>query len=275
MRENFKEYLIKSGYSKIIIKQRQSYSDKYLEWLTKNDIKIEETEYKDLLNYISHLQSEKLKPYYINQQILGIGSYYKYKKLPDITYKVRILGTEKRKSLLLNEKQLNEIYDNYIAREKEEKEILSLIIYQGLMRLELLKLTIESINLERGEILIPDTSYKNSRILRLSANQILPFYNHIKTKKGHNELLFKNCKGYWKLSDLLYRITKKLKEKDKRVSLKQLRQSRYGLLIRKYGLRQGQYKCGFRSIQTAEEYKSKDITDLKASILKYHPLNEL
>ncbi|MCP3659275.1 MAG: site-specific integrase, partial [Bacteroidetes bacterium] len=175
-------------------------------------------------------------------------------------------------------KELDEIYNAYPSNSYnyEEKLMLSLIIYQGITREEILKLIIKSINLEKGQIEIPGTNLRNSRILNLESHQVIPFYNHTEHKKEEGEeILFTKCKTHWVHSKFLTLIHKNLKKQNIKLNLKQLRQSRYSIIIRKHGLRLGQYMSGFKSIKTAERYRKKDITDLKASIAKYHPLNEV
>ena len=274
--KKFEIYLEKQGYSSSIVEKSKVHVKKYQEWLKDQNIEIEETKYRDLLNYISHLQSQNYKPGYINHQITCLGYYYTHLKLPNICYKVRVLNVEKRNILPLNENQLDEIYNNYETSNLEEKLMLSIIIYQGTTREEILKLTIKSINLEKGQIEIPGTNFRNGRTLNLESHQVIPFYNHIEKKKPQKaEELFTKCKTHWVLSKLLTMIHKNLKKQNKNVSFEQLRQSRYAIYIKKHGLRLGQYMSGFKNIRTAEKYKEKDITDLKASILKYHPLNEV
>ncbi len=274
--KEFIHYLKKEGYSSSTAEKSMIYARKYIKWLEEHNLKIEDTEYRDLLNYISHLQSQNFKRTYINHQITCLGYYYNYLNLPNITYKVRILGSERRSPLLLSEEELNEIYNNYETENPEEKLMLSLIIYQGITREETLKLTIKSINLEKGQIEIPGTNYRNSRMLNLESHQVIPFYNHIEKKKEEREeILFTKCKTHWVLSKFLTLIHKNLKKQNKTLNLKQLRQSRYTIYIKNHGLRIGQHMSGFKSIKTAERYRKKDITDLKAAIAKYHPLNEV
>ncbi len=273
---NYKKHLEKEGYSASTAEKSMIYARKYIKWLEEHNLKIEDTEYRDLLNYIGYLQTQNFKKTYINQQITCLGYYYNYLNLPNITYKVRILGAEERSKLLLSEKELDEIYNNYESSNIEEKLMLGLIIYQGITREETLKLTIKSINPEKGQIEIPGTNYRNERILNLESHQVIPFYNHIEMKKSQKEeILFTKCKTHWVLSKFLTLIHKNLNKQNEKLNLKQLRQSRYTIYIKNHGLRIGQHMSGFKSIKTAERYRKKDITDLKAAILKYHPLNEV
>jgi site-specific recombinase XerD len=56
------------------------------------------------------------------------------------------------------------------------------------------------------------------------------------------------------------------------IRFNQLRQSRLTLWIRQHGLRQAQYMAGFRRVGNVERYRQQDTEDLRAYVLKYHPL---
>ena len=54
--------------------------------------------------------------------------------------------------------------------------------------------------------------------------------------------------------------------------LSQLRQSRIVHWVKSEGLRQAQYKAGFRRVLSAERYRKADLTDLKEQLSNHHPL---
>ena len=55
-------------------------------------------------------------------------------------------------------------------------------------------------------------------------------------------------------------------------SLSHLRQSRYAIWLKQYGLRQSQYLAGFKNTSSIVKYGKIDLEDLKSAIEKYHPL---
>lgn len=83
---------------------------------------------------------------------------------------------------LLNQKQLEDIYESYQTKtpvQKRNKIIIGMVVYQGLVRDELQQLEPRDINLEKGIIRIRKTIKLQERVLKLKANQILPLQEYI------------------------------------------------------------------------------------------------
>jgi integrase/recombinase XerD len=186
---------------------------------------------------------------------------------------------------LLNSEELDKIYNTYeptnkLKYQRREKLILGLIIYQGLDRKSLLNIKVTDIDLSKGTISVPESGKrKNSRILKLESHQILPFQSYIsKDREAINEKLFSTIsESEIKLDEELKRINKNLKaqKKSHNIEIKrltQLIQSRYGIWIKKHGIRKAQYLGGFKKALSMQEYSKRDIEDLQSGIEKYHPL---
>lgn len=272
--EEYKKYLETKKFRKKTIHEIILAKKRYLHWVEERNLEIAETEYEDILNYISYLQKKEKSIEYIKKELVRIGHYFKYLKIDNPAYKILLKGEEKRKVLLFNEKELEKIYNEYKAESLEEEIIISLKIYQGIRRPELLKLTKKDIDIKKGKINIPETMHANSREVKLEACQIIPLHKQIeKQDREEKELLFNAAKTKHILEKKLKIWVKKIKEIEPKIkNFNHICRSRYGIWIREEGLRIGQYMSGFKTIGAAENYKEEDITDLKESIKIYHPL---
>ena len=72
----------------------------------------------------------------------------------------------------------------------KHKVVISLLIYQGLTSAEIIRLTVDDVDLERGEVYIKGSRKLNERTLKLKQNQILLFYKYLQ-----NIILYKNL--FW------------------------------------------------------------------------------
>ncbi len=174
--EDFRNYLIKKKLIDKSIKRIIDITQKYLNWLDGKNLRIEDSRYSDLVNYIGYLQARparakyvescsnlkndnarsryqpdlgvvSLKTVTINDYIRCISHYYSFRNLGNVTVGVRLLGEIKRKYPLFNEDKLDEIYNGFCASDSIKKIILGLIIYQGLDRNEVFRLKIDDLDL--------------------------------------------------------------------------------------------------------------------------------
>jgi len=259
----------------------------WLEWLPK---KAEESNYKDLMDYIGHLQEQGKNPAQANRILQAISHYYECYELKNVAIGTRIKGVvQKAKVAVFTEKQLDEMYELFIPKQGKgyyhlsDKLVLGLMIYQGLEVGDFMKIETKDVDLEKGKIYIPSRGHRRSRLLDLQAHQILQLYHYlfIDRPKHCNEssekLLSPQGDGYnnfhWQYKKLSKEVKRQIKEKlDKEViKLSQLRQSRITIWIRKYGLRKAQYMAGFRRVLSIERYQDPNLENLKAQVKTYHP----
>ncbi len=271
-RENFKIYLSKKKLIDKSIKRIIDISQKYLYWLEDKNLKIEDTRYSDLMNYIGHLQESYLKTATINDYIRCIGHYYDFRSLDNVTVGVRLLGETRSKYPLFNEEKLDEIYNDYSVEDPAKKIILGLIIYQGLDRNEVFRLIIKDLDLVNGKISVGSSLRKNERTLDLKSHQILLFYDYIKENSLENELFpsFGKENRVRKLLEVLLLDLKKQNEDI--INLRQLRYSCYGVWIKKHSIRKSQHFSGFKKPSSIQKYQNMDLEDLKGDVLRFHPL---
>lgn len=266
----------------------------YQKWLDTHKLALRHTTYSHIMTYIGHLQAQGKSKHIINMFLYGIGYYYIYFKLPNLTHKVRVMGVKRELPLLLKSDELDIIYQHYQDRVAKgyfrysNKILLGLFIYQALDLQDLLKLRLSDVDLIKGTLnLCGGIKRKNPRILKLEAHQIIALHQYITsyrnkdTTAAHNgttDLVFSpQCETLNRLTCQCKSINRSLRKfvnldginyKD----LPQLRKSRIALWIKQYGLRKAQYLSGLRCISSVERYQKMDLDDLSKQIEKFHPL---
>lgn len=292
--ESFIKYLQEEkGYILKTAKHSLYSINQYVAWLQTQNIPLKKVTYKDLLDYIGHLQHQNASKHKINHQLKTISQYNEYKGIKDVAKDVRIRGITKRQNQFLSEAELNQIYHNFESKNKKghylhsDKIMLGLLIYQGLEEKDIFRIELQDVNLEQGTIYIKaGQKSKTARTLALKAFQIIPLKNYIdnhrkpyhKEHESESEKLFTpNCDKAHRLHDQFKIIAKALREQAEKQNIKLpkigiLRQSRIVLWIQQYGLRKAQYLGGFRAINAVERYQKEDISDLQDYIKIHHPL---
>ncbi|WP_379968013.1 tyrosine-type recombinase/integrase [Epilithonimonas sp. UC225_85] len=180
-------------------------------------------------------------------------------------------------------------FDNYRISRERNKVILGLLVYQGITTAEIGRILLEDLDLRAGKIDIRGGRIGRDRTLELKSHQImdlmeyqyktraelLKYQNDTQTKK-----LFLSMPPSGKTkteSDetlhIFKRLTSELKEQyPKLINLQHIRTSVIINWLKKYNLRQVQYKAGHKNIYSTELYLVNDIDDLQTEINQYHPL---
>lgn len=285
MNESFTNYLLKNGFVEKSIQRMLYCSSHYQKWLTERNITTEEATYKDLLNYIGHLQESKSKPV-INEHLRAVSHYYRSLQLADIAYQVRVRGIEKSQLILFTEDELNHIYNSYEPQAQKgfwrysDKILLGLTIYQALDERDIERLEINHLNLQTGKLEVPGGSKRKvARTLSLEAHQILQLHYYIENHrdKSTEKLISPQAAKFTNLHDQFKEINKQIRTLATELNynltrLHQLRQSRITLWIKQHGLRKTQYYAGFRRVENVERYRQQDSEDLRQYVLQFHPL---
>lgn len=282
--DDFKAYLSDLG----IVKKNQTRMSNLLKnWLSWSIELVEDRTYKDLMNYIEYLQKSEKSIHHINRSLQTISHYYEYKKLPNIALNVRLKGVLKRSmSLPLKSEELKKVYELFEVKGQHyfkysDRIILGLMIYQGLEMGDFMKLELKDVDLKRGKIYIPERGIRNSRTLALASHQILDLHTYISKYRasGSEKLLSPQGTDYHQLHWQFKRLSKAVKALGKAqlnlniTKLSHLRQSRISIWVKKEGIRKAQYLAGFRRVLSAERYRKADLTKLKESLKKHHPMN--
>jgi integrase/recombinase XerD len=301
MKQSFEIWLIERFYSEKCILDFLMRVRVFEQWLKENRLTTKRATYNDLLRYIEKLQKDEKPKGSINKTLQTIEHYYNYLQglssgveIDNIALNVRLRGVRQEEILLLTEEELNLIYENYQSESKHgyfkysNKLILGLIIYQGLDKRDLINIELTDINLEKGTIYAPaGVRRKNSRILQLESHQIIQLHKYIENHRGigrngkqseeeSEKLLHPNASKEGRFHDQLKLLAKRIKSQNDPIPFKrltQLRQSRIGIWIDRYGLRKAQYLSGYKRVGNIEKYRHKDMRDLLEQIEMFHPMN--
>ncbi len=291
--EEYRKWLIDRYYSEKCIKGFIMRIGLFTIWLKLNKLTLKTIKYNQLLNYIGHLQNQEKSKTSINTTLRAIEHYYHFLRIDNIALNVRLRGVAQEQIILLTEKELQEIYTNYQDKTKHgyfkysNKLLLGLMLFQALDKQDLMNLELDDLDLEKGIIKVPGgIRRKNSRVVKLEANQIIPLHDYITNFRGigrngkvsleESEKLFHpNVNKEQRVHEQLKALVKTIREQNPALNIKrltQLKQSRIGIWIDLYGLRKTQYLSGYKNVGNIEKYRNKDMKNLSKQIEMFHPL---
>lgn len=253
--------------------------------------------YKDVVNYIGDKRKRYNKGSTVKSILNGIKKYYDFLiatgKRKDHPCKNLTLKDKLHKDVqiqdLLREKELEALFNYESKRFKpllmiRDKALLSMLVYQGLTKGELKRLSVEDLNLEAGNVYIKSSKSCNSRTLDLKNNQIMILHKYLTAIRPEllkraisptkTDILFITTKGKAENGDSIKYIFHQIKQQQgKSVSINQIRQSVIALKLQKGNdIRMVQIFAGHKNASSTERYKAVDQAELRAGINKYHPL---
>ena len=186
--KGFKSYLQKLGQDKNTIRQKTNYTGCFLTWLETQHLNPEATRYNDLLDFIDYCREEGNSKRHINTKLRSIRNFYKYLKEqnPELTNPAANLNLkgirQKLPSDIIDFKELESLYQSFettAKREKRNKIILGLLVYQGVTTEELQQLEPTHLKLKEGKIHVPGNRRRNSQILEMKHIQILELHEYL------------------------------------------------------------------------------------------------
>lgn len=298
MKENFSDYMKLQVFSSKSIERRLVVIRMFWEWLEKENLEAEQVSYNDLMLYMKY-KSQKGASQRTLQHYMGVVKHF-YDHLireEKITINpasdIKVKGV-KRKVLyhILETHELHGLYNRYPSetlRDRRNKVILGLLVYQGLKTDEVAKLEVKNINLREGKIDVPGGIRSNSRDMRLEAHQVMDMYDYIlqvrpeilkmtpkrKTQiKQETEQLFigegGNCYSF---SNFMTQLMIKVRKLNPTViNAKQLRASVIVKWLKRYNLREVQYLAGHRYISSTESFLENEMEGLAEEVQQFHPL---
>ncbi|MPS73182.1 MAG: hypothetical protein E2590_08530 [Chryseobacterium sp.] len=180
-------------------------------------------------------------------------------------------------------------FSNYRISRERNKVIIGLLIYQGITTAEIGRILVEDLDLRNGKIDIRGGRIGRDRTLELKSHQIMDLMEYLyKTRaellkyqtNPETKQLFLSMPPSGKLKseseeslNIFKRLTAELKAQyPKLINLQHIRTSVIINWLKKYNLRQVQYKAGHKNIYSTELYLVNDIDDLQTEINQYHPL---
>lgn len=248
--------------------------------------------YQQIMDVLGALRKKYNNPKTINRFLSAIKKYYDYlqhigarKDHPCKSIKLR---DGKRRDIQLQDlfstKELELLMESRPKRDRyrkantiRDKLILSLLVYQGLVRTEISRIETDDIDLEEATILARGDERTNRRTLPLKARQthLLYEYQHKERPRSASNKLFIGMRGEPMSSDSLARIVQGYQYlfPEKTLTCQTIRMSvTRNLLKEGKDVRMVQAYMGHKSAGTTEKYKQSHTEELKAEIQKYHPL---
>ncbi len=249
--------------------------------------------YKDIVKYLGALRKRYDNPATVNRILCSIKVYYDF---------LNYTGQRKdhpARAIFLRDKRNRDIQLQDLFTEKELETLLerkerfnlltyrnrvltSLLIYQGLLPMELENLTVDEISLNQGTVYIKGTSKTNNREIPLKPTQIMllnQYITEIRPKMNKNpqeERLLIGSRGKpMSGEDITKHIKRSFKGKFKgrKVNVTTIRQSVITNLLKAGNdLRVVQVFAGHKYPGATERYKQTNVEALQTAVAQYHPM---
>ena len=268
----------------------------FVAWL--GAIKLAEVKSDQVLGYVESLKRRGLGPQRINSYLNSLSQYY---RLVHQDYNpVGSLRLQWHRGNVLEQvldyEELELLYASHPSdseREKRNRVLLGLLVYQGLSTGDIHQLKVKSVDLEKGRLSIPGHGRTNGRELELKVFQVLALQEYLLVVRPRlleqlsgvvagrravvdarvGEQLFFSRSGSVALKNSLKYLFVDLKNLNpKVVSVKQLRASVLAHWLRDRDVRQVQYLAGHRYVSSTERYDLYRYEALKTQLEQYHPL---
>jgi len=283
-----REYL-QARHTKGTAERYQRDIENYLQTVT--EAKAINATYSDIMDYIEILRNKYSNAETIKVIIQAIKKYYywlndtgqrkthpcrnlKLREKTNRDIQIQDLFTSSEVELLLERKE------RYNSLKIKNQVIISLLIYQGLTRNDIVNLTLNDVDLNEGTIYIKAGTKTNSRTLQLKTKQIMLMHKYIhesrkELKRKETEALILTKLGTAETGEGISYLLETAKHlfPNRNLNTKTIRQSVIANLL-KFGhdLRVVQTFAGHKYPSSTERYRQTGIEELKAGIEKYHPL---
>ncbi len=285
------EYL-KNQYSKTAI---QSYKSTIKRYCLIMGEKQETATYSDVLNYIGLLRETGVHPKTLRNNLFAIKIYYRYLvsigKRNDHPCQYLNLKDQINKQIqidsLYSKEVLTELYENWQSKnpinQRRDKIIISLLIYQALLVLEISQIKTSDVDLTNATIRIQGNTKNKGRTLALKPNQIMLFHLYLKEdyKQYHRKQKPSKRQDYLILNDEglpmwyggINRMINETRDKQNKLVPLKIRQSVIAQLLKNENdLRVVQEFAGHRRTSSTEAYKQTGLEELKSAVERLHPL---
>ncbi len=302
----FKIYLQELGNGENTIRQKMNYTGYFIKWLEDEHLQPKDARYNDLLNFIDYCKLEENSKKHINSKLRAIRNYFDYLKAqnPKILNPATNLNLkgiqQKIPSNIIDFKELEKLYQSFETsgnREKRNKIILGILVYQGVTTQELHQLEPGHLKLKEGKIYIPGNRRRNSRTLELKPFQILELHEYLTEirpsilkeitaprparkpdtihKTQIENQLFISINGSENIKNSLLHMFKAIQKLNPEIlHPKQIRASVITYWLKTMNLRQVQYFAGHKYVSSTERYQLNNLDNLQSKLEKLHPLND-
>jgi len=294
----FIEYLKRQQFSSSTLITSRRTLGYYEKWLIRERMEAEQITYQDLLGFVKYCNSKGLSQRTTQHYLNTVRHYYDYLTEAKTIEVNPVLGIEikgvRRRMLhhILEPHELNQLYNEYPSetiRDRRNRVMLGLLVYQGVRTEELARMTIKEVQLREGKIDVMGSRKNNGRILQLESHQVMDVYDYTlqvrpelmkmepkrktQTKVETDQLFIGEGGNCYSLSNFMTQLMIKVRKINPSVkNAKQIRASVITKWVKMYNLRKAQYLAGHRYISTTEDYLQNDMEGLKEEIGQFHPL---
>lgn len=300
----FKNHLKSQSLDESTTQQKTNYAGYFLKWVEGEHMNATDVRYNDLLEFIDYCKGDAMTKTHINRVMASLRDYYTFLKTIDPTRinpaaHLILKGSRKKVvSGIIDQKELESLYQSYptnTLREKRNRVMLGLIIFEGVHTQELSKLESTHVALKEGRITIPGSRIRNSRTLELKPFQILEMHEYLTEIQPRileeipnpkprrkpqninqtriNDQLFISINGSEHIKNTLLHLFRDVRKLNPNItSAQQIRQSTITHWLKIHNLRQVQYMAGHRWVSSTERYQANNLEDLQTRLDKYHPL---
>lgn len=296
--DRFRIYLRDKGYTSDTIRQHSNYVGIFLKWIEEEGEQIEEVDYQRLSPFIFHLKSL----YSLGQTrriVLAVRHYYDSLDVGHNPASGIVIRGQRHGMVnnIVDYKILEQVYLGYDTlddRDKRNKVLLGLMIYQAVTVGGLKRLEPQHIDLSAAKITLPGYGNVQRRILSLDAKQLLSLQEYLlvvrprmlaavgKSKAGRKpntispviyERLFFSRGGSDNLKPSIYHLFRALKKVYPSVtSATVIRSTVIAEWLKAKDVRMVQYLAGHRWVSSTERYDVHRIEELREELKKYHPM---
>lgn len=282
----FTEYLHEKKYSPKTIHTYTNYIQRFLSWLTDENINEEMFTYTDLVDFMRHCQAGGVTKRTVGN-LLGIirhwGDYLirEGKRTDNPAAGVFIKGLVRKLPVnLLTLEEMEELHQQYclqLSVDLSKKIMLGLMIYQGLTVSELMRIAIKDIKLGEGKIKISGTKRTGERILVLNAAQVVALQQYLQKNKWKEGALFKEARkmpvSELNIQNRIQYMFGQLKQLNPKITnANQIRSSVITHWLRQNNLRQVQYLAGHKHVSSTQRYQTTNLDELKNELAHHHPM---
>lgn len=298
MKESFSDYMKLQAFSSKSIERRLVVIRMFWEWLEKENLEAEQVSYNDLMLYMKYKSHNGASQRTLQHYMGVVKHFYEHlireeKVNTNPASDITIKGV-KRKVLyhILETHELHQLYNRYPSetlRDRRNKVMLGLLVYQGLKTDEVAKLEVSNINLREGKIDVPGGIRSNSRDMKLEAHQVMDMYDYIlqvrpeilqmnpkrktQTKQETEQLFIGEGGNCYSFSNFMTQLMIKVRKLNPTVvNAKQLRASVITKWLKMYNLREVQYLAGHRYISSTESFLENEMEGLAEEVQQFHPL---
>ena len=283
---NFTNYLQQKKLSASTVKTYTRRSNYFLAWLQQEDNSTENFTYNDVLDFMRYCTAEQKSKRNIRALLGTVRHYSNYlilqgKRNDNPAAGIFIKGLSRKLPInLLSVEEMEELFKQYSIQlnvDSSKKIMLGLMVYQGLMGGELMRIESQHIKIKEGKLFIKGTKRSNERTLDLKALQITELQNYLNANKFKEGPMFTEQKLKI-LSDknvpnrVQYMFDQLKKLNPKVINAKQIRSSVITEWLRKNNLRQVQYMAGHKYVSSTERYQTNNLDDLQNELQQHHPM---